>query len=210
MIELYTWGTPNGRKVSIGLEEMALPYSVFPINIGKDDQFAPEFLKISPNNKIPAIKDTDNGQTVFESAAILIYLAEKTGKFLPTGGPGRVAVMEWLMWQMGGFGPMLGQTHHFHKFNPGVAPYAEDRFLNETKRLYGVLDTRLGESTYVGGDALSIADFAIWPWAARAEWQSVTFDNLPNVARWYRELAARPGFQKGFEAPPNGQSIPAL
>lgn len=210
MIELYTWGTPNGRKVSIALEEMELPYNVFPINIGKDDQFAPEFLKISPNNKIPAIRDTDNGQSVFESAAILIYLAEKTGKFMPTDAPGRIAVMEWLMWQMGGFGPMLGQTHHFHKFNPGVAPYAEDRFLNETKRLYGVLDKRLGEAAYVGGDALSIADFAIWPWAARAEWQSVTFDDLPNVARWYRELAARPGFQKGYEVPPNGQTIPVL
>ena len=210
MIELYTWGTPNGRKVSIALEEMALPYNVFPINIGKDEQFAPEFLKISPNNKIPAIKDTENGQTVFESAAILIYLAEKTGAFMPSDAPGRIAVMEWLMWQMGGFGPMLGQTHHFHKFNPGVAPYAEDRFLNETKRLYGVLDKRLGEAAYVGGDALSIADFAIWPWAARAEWQSVTFDDLPNVARWYRELAARPGFQKGYEVPPNGQTIPAL
>lgn len=210
MIELYTWGTPNGRKVSIALEEMGLAYNVFPINIGKDEQFGPEFLAISPNNKIPAIKDTDNGQTVFESAAILIYLAEKTGKFMPVDAPGRIAVMEWLMWQMGGFGPMLGQTHHFHKFNPGVAPYAEDRFLNETKRLYGVLNKRLGETRYVGGDALSIADFAIWPWAARAEWQSVTFDDLPNVARWYRELAARPGFQKGYEVPPNGQTIPQL
>ena len=210
MIDLYTWGTPNGRKVSIALEEMGLEYTVHPINIGKDDQFAPEFLKIGPNNKIPAIVDNDNGQSVFESGAILIYLAEKTGQFMPKDPAGRVAVMEWLMWQMGGFGPMLGQTHHFHKFNPGVAPYAEDRFLNETKRLYGVLDKRLGETAYVGGDALSIADFAIWPWAARAEWQSVTFDDLPNVGRWYRELAARPGFQAGYVVPPNGQSIPVL
>lgn len=210
MIDLYTWGTPNGRKVSIALEEMGLEYTVHPINIGKDDQFAPEFLKIGPNNKIPAIVDNDNGQSVFESGAILIYLAEKTGQFMPKDPAGRVAVMEWLMWQMGGFGPMLGQTHHFHKFNPGVAPYAEDRFLNETKRLYGVLDKRLGETAYVGGDVLSIADFAIWPWAARAEWQSVTFDDLPNVGRWYRELAARPGFQAGYVVPPNGQSIPVL
>lgn len=210
MIDLYTWGTPNGRKVSIALEEMGLEYNVHPIAIGKDEQFAPDFLKISPNNKIPAIVDNDNGQSVFESGAILIYLAEKTGQFMPTDPAGRVAVMEWLMWQMGGFGPMLGQTHHFHKFNPGVAPYAEDRFMNETKRLYGVLDKRLGESAYVGGDALSIADFAIWPWAARAEWQSVTFDDLPNVGRWYRELAAHPGFQAGYEVPPNGQSIPVL
>jgi GST-like protein len=210
MIDLYTWGTPNGRKVSIALEEMGLEYNVHPIAIGKDEQFAPDFLKISPNNKIPAIVDNDNGQSVFESGAILIYLAEKTGQFMPTDPPGRVAVMEWLMWQMGGFGPMLGQTHHFHKFNPSVAPYAEDRFLNESKRLYGVLDKRLGETAYVGGDALSIADFTIWPWAARAEWQSVTFDDLPNVGRWYRELAARPGFQAGYEVPPNGQSIPVL
>lgn len=210
MIDLYTWGTPNGRKVSIALEEMGLEYHVHPINIGKDDQFAPDFLKIGPNNKIPAIVDNDNGQSVFESGAILIYLAEKTGQFMPADPAGRVSVMEWLMWQMGGFGPMLGQTHHFHKFNPGVAPYAEDRFLSETKRLYGVLDKRLGEVAYVGGDALSIADFAIWPWAARAEWQSVTFDDLPNVGRWYRELAARPGFQAGYEVPPNGQTIPVL
>ncbi len=210
MIDLYTWGTPNGRKVSIALEEMGLKYTVHPIAIGKDEQFAPDFLKISPNNKIPAMVDTDNGQSVFESGAILIYLAEKTGQFMPTDPAGRVAVMEWLMWQMGGFGPMLGQTHHFHKFNPGVAPYAEDRFLNETKRLYGILDKRLGETTYVGGDTLSIADFAIWPWAARAEWQSVSFDDLPNVGRWYRELAARSGFQAGYEVPPNGQSIPNL
>jgi len=210
MIDLYTWGTPNGRKVSIALEEMGLEYNVHPINIGKDDQFSPEFLKIGPNNKIPAIVDNDNGQSVFESGAILIYLAGKTGQFMPSDPAGRVAVMEWLMWQMGGFGPMLGQTHHFHKFNPGVAPYAEDRFLNETKRLYGVLDKRLGETAYVGGDALSIADFAIWPWAARAEWQSVTFDDLPNVGRWYRELAARPGFQAGYAVPPNGQTIPVL
>lgn len=210
MIDLYTWGTPNGRKISIALEEMGLPYTVHPINIGKDDQFAPDFLKISPNNKIPAIVDHDTGQSVFESGAILIYLAEKTAQFMPTVPAGRVAVLEWLMWQMGGFGPMLGQTHHFHKFNPSVAPYAEDRFLGETKRLYGVLDQRLGEVAYVGGDALSIADFAIWPWAARAEWQSVGFDDLPNVARWYRKLAARPGFQAGYEVPPNGQTIPDL
>ena len=208
MIDLYTWTTLNGRKVSIALEEMGLDYEAHAVDIGKDDQFKPEFLAISPNNKIPAIVERETGFHLMESGAILWWLAEKTGKFLPSAN--KWQVMEWLMWQMGGFGPMLGQTHHFHKFNPGVAPYAEDRFLNETKRLYGVLDKRLGEAAYVGGDALSIADFAIWPWAARAEWQSVTFDDLPNVARWYRELAARPGFQKGYEVPPNGQTIPVL
>ncbi len=215
MIDAYYWPTPNGWKISIALEEMELDYNVIPINIGRGAQFEPEFLKISPNNRMPAIVDNDpedGGEpvSVFETGAILVYLAEKSGKFLPTDLRGRKTVMEWLMWQMGGFGPMLGQTHHFHKFNPGVAPYAEDRFLNETKRLYGVLDKRLGETAYVGGDALSIADFAIWPWAARAEWQSMSFDDLPNVGRWYRELAARPGFQAGYEVPPNGQTIPVL
>ena len=211
MIDLYTWGTPNGRKISIALEEMRLAYKVHPINIMKDEQFAPDFLAISPNNKIPAIVDHEaGGQTVFESGAILLYLAEKTGQFMPRDEAGRIAVWEWLMWQMGGFGPMLGQTHHFHRFNPGKSAYAEDRFLNETRRLYGVLDQRLGEATYVAGEDLTIADFAIWPWAARAEWQSITFDDLPNVARWWRALAARPGFQAGFAVPPSDQTIPDL
>ncbi len=207
MIDLYTWSTPNGRKISIALEEFGLPYEVHPINIGKDEQFAPDFLKISPNNKIPAIVDREAGRSVFESGAILIYLGEKHGRFLPASGKARSTVMEWLMWQMGGFGPMLGQTHHFLHFNPGKAPYAQERFANETKRLYGVLDRRLGEAEFVAGD-LSIADFAIWPWASRFEWQQVDLSEFPNVKRWYLACAARPGFQKGYDVPSIGASIP--
>lgn len=208
MIDLYTWGTPNGRKVSIALEEMRLPYKVHPINISKDDQFAPAFLKISPNNKIPAIVDNETGQSVFESAAILVYLAEKTGSFMPASGPDRIAMMEWLMWQMGGFGPMLGQTHHFLHFNPGKAPYAEDRFAAETQRLYGVLDKRLADVEFVAGAEMSIADFAIWPWASRYEWQRVDLAAFPNVKRWYLALAAREGFKKGYDVPEMGNTIP--
>lgn len=209
MIDLYTWGTPNGRKVSIALEEMGLAYKVHPINIGKDEQFAPDFLKISPNNKIPAIVDNDNdGRNVFESGAILLYLAERTGRFMPGDEAGRVAVWEWLMWQMGGFGPMLGQTHHFLKFNPGKAPYAEERFSGETKRLYGVLDRRLGETAYLAGDALSIADFATWPWASRFEWQQIDMNEFANVKRWYVELAGRDGVRRGYDVPEAGNEIP--
>lgn len=209
MIDLYTWGTPNGRKVSIALEEMGLEYVVRPINIMKDEQFGAEFLAISPNNKIPAIVDHGNGgQSVFETGAILLYLAEQTGQFMPADQPGRIAVWEWLMWQMGGFGPMLGQTHHFKKFNPGKAPYAEERFFNETERLYGVLDRRLAVSAHVATDAMTIADFAIWPWASRFEWQGIDMNKFPNVKRWYCELAARPGFQAGYSVPPSDQVMP--
>ena len=208
MIDLYTWTTPNGRKVSILLEELGLPYTAHAVNIGKDEQFAPDFLKISPNNKIPAIVDHDTGVSQFESGAIMIYLAEKTGQFLPTEVKARAEVMQWLMWQMGGFGPMLGQTHHFKKFNPGKAPYAEERFFSETERLYGVLDRRLAVSAHVATDALTIADFAIWPWASRYEWQGIDMNKFPNVKRWYCELAARPGFQAGYSVPPSDQVMP--
>ena len=163
MIDLYTWTTPNGRKVSILLEELGVPYEAHPIDIGKDDQFKPEFLKVSPNNKIPAIVDRDTGVALMESGAIMIYLADKSGKFLPKEGEPRYRVIEWLMWQMGGFGPMLGQAHHFLHFNKGKAPYAEDRYRNETRRLYGVLDRRLQGRAFVADD-YSIADMAIWPW----------------------------------------------
>ena len=163
MIDLYTWTTPNGRKVSILLEELGIPYEVHPVDIGKDDQFKPDFLTISPNNKIPAIVDRDTGISLMESGAILIYLAEKTGKFLPATGEPRYRVIEWLMWQMGGVGPMLGQAHHFLHFNKGKAPYAEERFRSEAKRLYGVLDRRLADRAFVADD-YSIADMAIWPW----------------------------------------------
>ncbi|MFN3260722.1 MAG: glutathione S-transferase family protein [Pikeienuella sp.] len=207
MIDLYAWSTPNGRKVSIALEEMGLAYEVHPVDITKDEQFAPGFLKVSPNNKIPAIRDRESGQTVFESGAILLWLGEKTGRFLPATGPARAAVFEWLMWQMGGFGPMLGQAHHFLRFNPGKAPYAEERFSAEARRLYGVLDRRLGEAEHVAGD-LSIADFAIWPWASRYEWQRIDLAEFPNVRRWYLALAAREGFRKGYDVPAMGHAIP--
>lgn len=208
MIDLYTWGTPNGRKVSIALEEMGLAYKIHPINIMKDEQFGPDFLAISPNNKIPAIVDHDNGQTVFETGAILLYLAEKTGQFMPDDLATRIAVWEWLNWQMGGFGPMLGQAHHFLQFNPGKAPYAEERFGTEAARLYGVLDRRLADNPYVAGTSLTIADFAIWPWAARYEWQRIDLTEFPNVKRWYTDLAGREGFQAGFNVPPTDQKIP--
>jgi GST-like protein len=169
-IELYTWGTPNGKKASIMLEEVGLPYRVHPINIGKDEQYDPDFLRISPNNKIPAIVDTDTGMSLMESGAILLYLADKTGKLMPNGAEERWRALEWLMWQMGGFGPMLGQAHHFHRFNSGKAPYAEERYLKETRRLYGVLDRRLEGRDYLAGASYSVADVATWPWAARFEW----------------------------------------
>ena len=207
MIELHTWSTPNGRKVSIMLEEVGLPYSVHPVDIGKNEQFNPAFLKISPNNRIPAIVDRDNGMSLFESGAILMYLAEKTGKLWPKTGEAHWRTVEWLMWQMGGFGPMLGQAHHFLKFNVGKAPYAEERYGTETKRLYGVLDRRLAEVEYVAGD-YSIADISIWPWASRFEWQQIDLQQFPNVLRWYRAIAARPAVQKGYHVPVQQPSIP--
>ncbi len=208
MIDLYTWSTPNGRKASIMLEECGLAYDVHEINIGKDDQFQPDFLKISPNNKIPAIVDRETGKSVFESGAILIYLAEKTGRFMGDTADERLAVLEWLMWQMGGVGPMLGQVHHFLKFNPGKAPYAEERYGNEAKRLYGVADKRLGETAYLAGDFISIADFATWPWFSRFEWQGIDLAEFPNVQRWYVELASRDGVKAGYDVPQRGNAIP--
>jgi GST-like protein len=208
MIDLYTWSTPNGRKVSIMLEECGLPYAVHPIDIGKDHQFAPEFLKISPNNKIPAIVDRDDGQSVFESGAILIYLAEKSGRFLPTAKAPRIAALEWLMFQMGGVGPMLGQAHHFLHFNPGKAAYAEERYGGEARRLYGVMDRRLGGVPYLAGPEVTIADFATWPWLSRWQWQGVELEAFPNVRRWYLELAARPGVRRGYDVPAMGHAIP--
>ena len=208
MIDLYTWNTPNGRKVSIMLEEIELPYETHAINIGKEEQFTPEFLAISPNNKIPAIVDRDNGRSMMESGAILMYLAEKTGKLMPTDEDGKWRVIEWLMMQMGSVGPMLGQTHHFVKYNSGKVPYAEERYLTENKRIYGVLDRRLAECAYLGGDAYSIADVATFPWIARWDWQTMNLNDYPNLKRWYLELAARPAVQRGFDIPSKVQDIP--
>jgi GSH-dependent disulfide-bond oxidoreductase len=208
VIDLYTWSTPNGRKASIMLEECGLPYSVHPINISKDDQFAPDFLKISPNNKIPAIVDRDEGQSVFESGAILIHLAEKTGKFWPQSPRAtRIATLEWLMFQMGGVGPFLGQVHHFLRFNPGKAPYAEERFHKEGLRLYGVMDRRLANSAYLAGNDYTIADIATWPWISRWEWHRIDWAQFPHVKRWYKEIAARPAVQRGYDVPKTDQTI---
>jgi GST-like protein len=203
-ITLYAWGTPNGRKVSVALEEMELPYTVKPVNIGKGDQFQQEFLSISPNNKIPAILDTDSpdGQpiSVFESGAILLYLGEKTGKFLPKDLRQRVPVLEWLMWQMSGFGPMPGQVHHFAALESEIdRRYGLKRFSDETRRLYNVLDRRLQDNEFVAGE-LSVADFAILGWAWRHERHKVNLADFPNVQRWYEALFARPGVQRGFAA----------
>ena len=204
MIDLYTWGTPNGRKVSILLEELGLPYRVHAIDITKGDQFGPDFVAINPNSKIPAIIDQDGPDglplTVFESGAILIYLAEKTGRFLPTEPRGRAAVLEWLMFQMGGIGPMFGQTHHFRRFAPEQVPYAIERYSKETRRLYGVLDARLAAAEYVAGE-YSIADMAIYPWTMRWEWQGVDLAELPHVSRWMAVLAERPAVAKGMAVP---------
>ena len=207
MIDLYTWTTPNGRKVSIALEELGLPYAAHAIDITKDEQFAPDFLKISPNNRIPAIVDRDNNMSLFESGAILIYLADKTGKLMPKSGEPRYRVIEWLMWQMGGVGPMIGQAHHFLRQNPGKAPYAEERYHKEANRLYGVLDRRLTGRDFVAGD-YSIADIAIWPWISRFEWHKVDLNQYPNVKRWYSAIAARPAVQKGYQVPKDTGPIP--
>ncbi|MCR9236890.1 MAG: glutathione S-transferase N-terminal domain-containing protein [Alphaproteobacteria bacterium] len=208
MIDLYTWTTPNGRKVSILLEELGVAYNVHAINIGQGDQKTPEFLKIGPNNKIPVIVDTDTGVSIMETGAIMIYLAEKHGKFLPTDPLKKIEVIEWLMWQMGGLGPMLGQAHHFLHFNPGKASYAEERFATEVKRLYGVLNTRLEGREFIC-DEYSIADMACWPWISRYEWQGIDLADYPNVRAWYQRLLAREAVQKGYHVPKVMGEIPA-
>ena len=207
MIDLYTWTTPNGRKASICLEELGLPYTVHPVDINKDEQFKPEFLAIAPNNRIPAIVDRDNGFSLMESGAILLYLAEKAGKLLPTDLQKRYRVIEWLMWQMGGPGPMLGQVHHFVKYNKGKSAYAEERYLKEAHRLYGVLNKRLEGREFVADD-YSVADIAIWPWVSRYEWQTVDLNKYPNVKRWYTAIAKRPATQKGYKVPKDVGEVP--
>ncbi|KNG95585.1 glutathione binding-like protein [Pseudaestuariivita atlantica] len=206
MIDLYYWPTPNGWKISISLNEMELDFQTHLVNIGQGDQFRPDFLKIAPNNRMPAIVDHDGPDgapvSVFESGAILLYLSEKTGLFGGKTARERIAVNEWLMWQMGGVGPMAGQAHHFLKFAPRAdpprdIPYAKDRYRNETGRLYGVLDRRLADNEFVAGDFYSIADMAIWPWASLWEGQQQTLDDKPHLARWLDQMAARPGVQAG-------------
>jgi len=202
MIDLYYWTTPNGHKITIFLEETALPYSIKPVNIGTGDQFKPEFLAISPNNRIPAIVDhePDGGGkplSAFESGAILQYLAEKTGKFLPVDLRGRTEVMQWLFWQMGGLGPMLGQNHHFRNYTTEKIPYAINRYVKETERLYGVLDERLADRDFIAGD-YSIADMACYPWIVLHERQGQNLDDFPNISRWFDAVQRRDAVQRAY------------
>ncbi|WP_343641576.1 glutathione S-transferase C-terminal domain-containing protein [Roseateles sp.] len=203
MIEVYSWPTPNGHKVHIMLEECRLPYRVIPVDIGNGDQFDAKFLAISPNNKIPAIVDPDgpDGQpmALFESGAILLYLAGKTGRFLPADTRGRYEALQWLMFQMGGVGPMLGQAHHFRIYAPEKLPYAIDRYTNEAKRLYGVIDKRLAHSRYIAGAEYGIADMAIFPWLRSWKNQGVELADYPHLKGWFDEIAARPAVQRGVE-----------
>ncbi|WP_295539324.1 glutathione binding-like protein [uncultured Pseudacidovorax sp.] len=202
-IDVYTWPTPNGHKVHIMLEETGLPYRAHAVDIGRGDQFAPEFLAISPNNKIPAITDPagPDGQPIslFESGAILVYLAGKTGQLLPKGDRARFEVLQWLMFQMGGVGPMLGQAHHFRMYAPEKLPYAIDRYTNEARRLYGVIDRRLEKCAFVGGDDYSIADIAIFPWLRSWQNQGVVLDDYPALKAWFDGIAARPAVQRGVQ-----------
>ena len=210
MIDLYTWTTPNGRKVSILLEELGAEYETHPINIGEGEQHAPEFLAVSPNNRIPAIVDRDTGLALMESGAIMLYLAEKHGAFMPSGDE-RWRAIEWLMWQMGGLGPMLGQVHHFVKYNKGKSDYAEERYSKEAHRLYKVLNTRLEGRDYIAGDgrgAYSITDMASWPWISRFEWQEIDLNDYPNVRDWYVRIAERPAVQKGYQVPKYVTDVP--
>jgi len=203
MIDVYTWATPNGHKVHIMLEECGLEYKVHPINIGAGDQFGEEFLKISPNNKIPAIVDPDGPDgkpiSLFESGAILVYLAGKTGKFLPEDVRGKYEALQWLMFQMGGVGPMLGQTHHFRLYAPEKIEYAINRYTNEAKRLYGVMDKQLARHQWLAGDEYTIADIATFPWLRNWQNQGVDMDDYPSLKRWFDEIAGRPAVKRGVE-----------
>jgi len=202
MIDLYTWPTPNGHKVHIMLEETGLPYTVHAVNIGAGDQFDPAYLRLNPNNKMPTIVDNDGPRgkpyTVFESGAILMYLAEKTGKFMRQEMAARYTVIQWLMFQMGAIGPMLGQAHHFLQYAPEEIPYAKNRYTNEASRLYGVLDRRLGEVEYLAGD-YSIADMATHPWVRFPERQGLNREDFPNLQRWFEAIAERPAVQRAYE-----------
>jgi GST-like protein len=206
VIDLYSWQTSNGRKVSIALEEMAFEYVVHPINIGADDQFSAAFTAINPNQKIPAIVDSDGpggaSITVFESGACLIYLARKCGKFLPAEPRAEFETLQWLMWQMGGVGPIFGQVHHFKRAAPENVPYAIERYTTECRRLYHVLDTRLAHNEYVAAGEYTIADIALFPWVARFEWQEIDLADYPHVRRWYEAIDKRPAVQTGMLVPP--------
>lgn len=216
MIDLYYWPTPNGHKVTMFLEETGVAYRIVPIDIGKGAQFAPDFLKIAPNNRMPAIVDHVPREgaapiSVFESGAILLYLAEKEGRFIPADLPGRVETLQWLFWQMGGLGPMLGQNHHFSQYAPEKIPYAIDRYVKETNRLYGVLDGRLADREFVAGDDYTIADMASYPWIVPHERQGQNLDDFPNLKRWFHAIGERPAtiraYAKGEEVRPSGRPM---
>ncbi|MCQ9422571.1 glutathione binding-like protein [Pseudomonas sp. LJDD11] len=203
MIDLHYWTTPNGHKITLFLEETGLEHRIIPVNIGTNEQFEPSFLKIAPNNRIPAIVDhtpADGGEplSLFESGAILQYLAEKTGRFLPADLRGRQETLQWLYWQMGGLGPMAGQNHHFNRFAPQQVPYAIKRYVDETARLYGVLDKRLADREFVAGDQYSIADMAIYPWIVPHSFQQQNLDDFPNLKRWFHAIEARPATQRAY------------
>lgn len=205
MITLYTWSTPNGRKVSIALEELALPYEVKPIDITRNEQCSPDFIALNPNHKIPVIVDSEGPEgkpiTLIESGAILLYLAGKAGKLLPADLRSRLEAIQWLMFQMGGVGPMLGQAHHFLRFAPEVIPYAIDRYSKEAARIYGVLNTRLSDHEWLGGASYSIADIATFPWIARHDWQGIDLKRFPALKRWFESIASRPAVKRGMEIP---------
>jgi len=204
MIDLYTWTTPNGRKVSIMLEELALPYRVYPVNIGKGEQFAPEYVKINPNGKIPSIVDPEGPDSkpiaMMESGAILIYLARKTGKLFPQADRAKYEVLQWLMFQMGGVGPIFGQVHHFLRAAKEQVPYAIERYTRETRRLYGVLNERLKDREFLA-DGYSVADIATYPWVARHEWHKTDLNDFAHVKRWFDAISARPAVQRGMNVP---------
>jgi len=213
VIDLYYWGTPNGHKVTLFLEEAGLDYRLHPVNIGMGDQFAPDFLKISPNNRIPAMIDNDPAGdgaplSLFESGAMLLYLAEKTGRFIPTEIDGRVEVLQWLFWQVGGLGPMAGQNHHFSAYAPEKIPYAIDRYVRETARLYGVLDKRLADRSFVAGDDYTIADMASYPWIVPYERQGQDLASFPNLRRWFDAIAARPATVRAYAIAEQFRNLP--
>lgn len=214
MIDLYYWTTPNGHKITLFLEETGVPYTIKPVNIGKGEQFEPEFLKIAPNNRIPAIVDhapADGGQaiSIFESGAILLYLAEKTGQFLPADLRGRTDALQWLFWQMGGLGPMAGQNHHFGTYAPEKIAYAIDRYERETARLYGVLNKRLADREFIAGD-YSIADMASYPWIVPYERQNQNLDDFPHLKRWFNAIESRPATQRAYALAKNINTVPSV
>ena len=204
MYDIYNWPTSNGRKINIAVEELEVEYKIHPIAIGKGEQFSAKFTDLNPNQKIPAVIDRDGPDgkpyTMFESGAILMYLAEKHGKLMPTDKTRRYEVIQWLMFQMGGVGPNLGQTHHFRRAAPEKVPYAIERFTNETRRLWGVMDKRLDDRDWLAAEEFSIADIAVFPWAMRHEWQGISLDEFPNMKRWYETIEARPGVKRGLAA----------